>query len=309
VSRTDVQFLSNGVKCAAWLYRPDRDGPLPLVVMAHGFSATRELRLDAYAERFAEAGLAALLFDYRHFGASDGEPRQLLDIKRQQQDFEAALAYARGLDWVDDQRLALFGSSFSGGHVLAVAARDGRVAAVISQCPFTDGIATAPKLGAVNVLKATAVGLRDQLGALAGRRPHYMAAVGEPGSFAAMTTPESKPGMDALMPEQTRWENRVAARITLRLATYRPGRRAPFIPCPVLACVCDKDSLAPADRTVALLSKAPLAEIKRYPIGHFEIYIGEWWERAVADQTEFLSRHLLKSASEKPPAESPAAGR
>lgn len=294
MTRTDVEFLSHGLSCAAWLYRPDREGPLPLVVIAHGFSATRELRLDAYAERFREAGLAALVFDYRHFGASAGEPRQLLDIKKQHQDYEAALAYVRGLDWVDDQRLALFGSSFSGGHVLAVAARDGRVAAVISQCPFTDGIATAPRLGAVNLVKATAAGLRDQLGALAGRAPQYMAAVGEPGSFAAMTTAESKPGMDALIPEQTRWENRVAARITLRLASYRPGRRAPFISCPLLGCVCDRDSLAPADRTVALLSKAPLAEIKRYPIGHFEIYVGEWWERAVADQTEFLSRHLLK---------------
>jgi hypothetical protein len=109
-----------------------------------------------------------------------------------------------------------------------------------------------------------------------------------------MTTPESKPGMDALVPDETRWENRVAARIALRIATYRPGRRAPLISCPLLGCVCDKDSLAPPDRTVALLSKAPLAEIKRYPIGHFEIYVGEWWERAVADQTEFLSRHLLK---------------
>jgi fermentation-respiration switch protein FrsA (DUF1100 family) len=121
------------------LYRPDRDGPLPLVVMAHGFSATRELRLDAYAQRFAEAGLAVLLFDYRHFGASAGEPRQLVDIKKQHQDYQAALAYVRGLDWVDDQRLALFGSSFSGGHVLAVAAGDGRVAAVVSQCRSPTG--------------------------------------------------------------------------------------------------------------------------------------------------------------------------
>jgi fermentation-respiration switch protein FrsA (DUF1100 family) len=296
VPRTDVEFPSNGLSCAAWLYRPDGDGPLPLVVMAHGFSATRELRLDAYAERFVEAGLAALLFDYRHFGSSAGEPRQLLDIKRQQQDYEAALAYARGLDWVDRGRVALFGSSFSGGHVLAVAARDGRVAAVVSQCPFTDGLATAAKLGPVNVARLTLAGLRDQLGALVGRSPYYVAAVGEPGELAAMTTPDSKPGIEALVPDQTRWENRVSARIALRLATYRPGRRAPFISCPVLGCVCDRDSLAPAEQTVRLLSKAPRAEIKRYPIGHFDIYIGEWWERAVSEQTDFLRRHLITQA-------------
>ena len=293
MTRTDVEFPSNGLTCAAWLYRPDSDGPLPLVVMAHGFSATRELRLDAYAERFADAGVAALVFDYRHFGASSGEPRQLIDISSQQRDYEAALAYARGLGWVDDQRLALFGSSFSGGHVLAVAARDGRVGAAIAQCPFTDGLATLPTLGTANLVKATAAGLRDQLGALIGRAPYYIPAVGDPGSFAVMTTPDSKPGFDAIVPAETRWENRVAARIALRVGSYRPGRRAPFISCPVLACVCDKDSLAPAERTVELISKAPLAEIKRYPIGHFDIYLGEWFERAVADQTEFLTRHLL----------------
>lgn len=296
MSRTDVEFLSSGVSCAAWLYRPEGEGPLPLVVMAHGFTATRELRLDAYAERFAEAGLAALVFDYRHFGASAGEPRQLLDIKRQHQDYEAALAYARGLDWVDEQRLALFGSSFSGGHVVAVAARDGRVAAVIAQCPFTDGFATLRTLSPGHVAKLIAAGLRDQAGAIFGRRPHYVPSIGEPGAFAVQTTPDAKPGFEALIPPETRWENRVAARIALRIATYRPGRRAPSVSCPLLGCVCDEDSLTPADRTVALLSKAPLAEIKRYPIGHFDVYVGDWWERAVADQTEFLTRHLVKRA-------------
>src|SRR5438270_6659993 len=110
--RTDVTFRSGGDECAAWLYRPDGAGRLPLVVMAHGFSATRELRLDAYAERFCAAGFGALLFDYRHFGASSGEPRQLLDISAQHADYRAAIAYARGLDWVDADRVALFGSSF-----------------------------------------------------------------------------------------------------------------------------------------------------------------------------------------------------
>ena len=115
VARSDVKFPSGGVNCSAWLYRPDADGSLPLVVMAHGFAGTRDMRLDAYAERFAQAGIAALLFDYRHFGASEGEPRQLLDIGKQHEDYRAAIAYARRLGWVDADRIALFGSSFSGG--------------------------------------------------------------------------------------------------------------------------------------------------------------------------------------------------
>jgi len=293
VSRSDIEFPSAGLSCAAWLYRPDADGPLPLVVMAHGFSGTRDMRLDAYAERFAEAGIAALLFDYRHFGASSGEPRQLLDIRKQHEDYEAAVAYARRLDWVDADRVALFGSSFSGGHVLAVGARDPRLAAIVSQCPFTDGLATLPAIGAANVLKGAAAALRDHLSTLARRGPHYVPVIAEPGEFGVMTTRDSKSGIEALLPAQTRWENRVAGRVLLRIGAYRPGRVAKRIACPVLVCTCDRDVLAPADRTVELISKAARAEVRRYPIGHFDVYVGGPFETAVGDQTEFLRRHLL----------------
>jgi fermentation-respiration switch protein FrsA (DUF1100 family) len=295
VTRSDVTFSSGGVDCAAWLFRPDREGPCPLVVMAHGFSATRELRLDAYAERFCDSGLGVLVFDYRHFGASAGQPRQLLGIRMQQDDYRAAVSYARALEWVDSARVALFGTSFSGGHVLAVAARDQRIAAVVSQCPFTDGLASLPKLGPANIAKATVAGLRDQLADLVGRAPQYIPAVGPPGSFAVMTTPDSQPGFEALLPPESRWENRVAARIALRVASYRPGRSAAKVACPVLFCVCDGDTVAPAKTTLKYARAAPRGEIKHYPVGHFDIYLGETWERAVADQTEFFSRCLAGS--------------
>ena len=109
--------------------------------MAHGFSGVREQRLDAYAERFAAAGLAVLVFDYRHFGASQGEPRQLLSIAPPARaDWRAAVAHARYLLEVDPKRVAVWGTSFSGGHVVAVAAADPAIAAVVSQAPFTDGL-------------------------------------------------------------------------------------------------------------------------------------------------------------------------
>jgi pimeloyl-ACP methyl ester carboxylesterase len=292
MDRMDITFSSAGTDCAAWLYRPEGDAPQPLVVMAHGFSATRELRLDAYAERFRAAGIGALLFDYRHFGASAGEPRQLLDIRQQLADYHAAIACARGIDWVDPDRIALFGSSFSGGHVIAVAADDARIAALVSQCPFTDGLASRQKLGARNIARAIAAGLRDQLGALAGRPPHYIPAVGPPGSFAVMTSPDAVPGFAALTPPETLWQNRVAARIGLRVGLYRPGRAAARLACPALFCVCDRDVLTPAAQTLKYAATAPRGEVKRYPVGHFEIYVGEAWEQVVADQTEFLRRSL-----------------
>ena len=197
--RTDITFHSGDDWCAGWLYRPEGfEGARPLMVMAHGFSGTKELRLPAYAERFCAAGIGVLLFDYRHFGASGGKPRQLVDISRQHADFRRALAYARDLDWVDPERVGLFGSSFSGGHVLAVGAADGRVAAIVSQCPFTDGLATLPALGLKTIMRATVAGLRDQVTALRRGAPYYIPAAAPPGSLGVMTTDDSLSGMTTI---------------------------------------------------------------------------------------------------------------
>src|SRR5690606_5990458 len=137
--REDVTFTSRGQLCAGWFYRADVEGRAPVVVMAHGLAAVKEMRLDAYAERFAAAGFHVLVFDYRHFGDSEGSPRQLLDIKKQHQDWTAAVTYARTRPDVDGTRVALWGSSLSGGHVLALGHQLG-ARAVVSQVPHTDGI-------------------------------------------------------------------------------------------------------------------------------------------------------------------------
>jgi dienelactone hydrolase len=293
--RSDITFRSGDDWCAGWLYRPEGfEGPRPLVVMGHGLSVTKEMRLPANAERFCAAGIGVLLFDYRHFGASGGEPRQLLDVSRQHADFRRALAYARDLDWVDPERVGLFGSSFAGGHVLPVGAADGRVAAIVSQCPFTDGLASVSRLGLKTMVQVTVAGLRDQLTALRRGAPYYIPAAAPPGSVGVMTSADSLPGL-ITMAEQSvdpQWDNRVAARLMLRVGMYRPGLKAAKLPCPALFCITDQDALAPAERTAKLAARGPRNEIKRYPIGHFDIYVGEDWERAVADQTEFLVRTL-----------------
>ena len=293
--RGDVTFQSAGTRCAAWLYRPGESGggATPCIVLAHGFSAVRDQRLDAYAEHFVQAGLTALVFDYRYFGDSDGEPRQLLDIRRQLEDWRAAIAYARTLEGVDPTRIAIWGSSFSGGHVMALAARDPSLAAAVSQVAFADGLMTLPSLGIGQALRLMREGLRDQVAALRGRPPHMIAAVGPPGSKSVMNTPDAEPGMQALTPPGSTWRNEVAARIALHVGSYRPARQAGNIRCPILFCVADNDDLTAPGLVLKAANKAPRAEVKRYPIGHFDIYIGEWFERAVADQTDFLRRHLL----------------
>jgi dienelactone hydrolase len=262
------------------------------VVLAHGWTGVREQRLDAYAERFADAGLAALVFDYRHFGASEGEPRSLVDIRRQHADWRAAVAYVRELAGIDAERIALWGSSFSGGHVIEIAAADPRIAAVVAQVPFVDGLANLPRLGARHALRLTLEGLRDQLGALAGRPPHMIASVGPPGSNAVMNSPDAEPGFRALNPPGFEWPNEAAARVMLRLGSYRPGRKVARVRCPLLFALAEDDVVTPSDLAEKAAARASRAEVRRYRGGHFDPYIGELFERVVADETEFLVRHL-----------------
>jgi uncharacterized protein len=261
-------------------------------VLAHGFGAVRTGRLLAYAERFAAAGAAAVVFDYRHWGDSDGEPRRLLDIGRQLADWASAVTFARALDGVDPGRIALWGTSFSGGHVLEVASRDPRVAAVIAQVPHVDGLATMRAAGPVANVRQGIAGVRDALGARLGRAPYEVPIVGPPGSTAAMTSPDAAAGYAALYDDAAAWENRVAARVLLEVGLYSPGRHADRIACPVLVQVAEDDAVTPAAGARSVARRALRGELREYPGGHFDIYRGVLFERAVSDQVAFLRRVL-----------------
>lgn len=297
MTRAEVAFGSHGATCRAWRYLPADGGtgaPRPCVVMAHGFGATRDASLEPYAQRFAAAGMHVLLFDYRHFGASDGEPRQLVSVRRQLQDYSAAVHFAHALSGVDPQRVAVWGTSFSGGHALVTAATVPGVAAAVCQCPMMDGLAAVANIqkyaGAGQLLRLTGHGLLDAAFAPFGRA-HYVPTVGRPGMLAVMTSADADEGYRKLAPPGFRFE--VAARIGLTVGLYRPVRHAGKVRCPVLVQVCERDSVAPvesAERAIQRLGK--YAEAKRYPIGHFEPYFGAHFERSVSDQLEFLRRHL-----------------
>lgn len=299
VEREEIGFESGGERCAGWWWHPDGDPPYPCVVLAPGFGGVREARLDAYGRRFCQAGLAALVFDYRHFGASEGSPRQLLDIGRQLADWEAAVSYVRRRADVDDRRVALWGTSFSGGHVLVVAARDPRVAAVVSQIPYVDGLSTTRALirstGVGMVLRQATAGLLDVLRAVTGAPPYTVPLVAAPGSLAAMTTPDAEPGYLALVPPGSSWRNEVAARVFLRVPTYRPVTSASRVRCPLLVCVAEGDLVTPPRSARRAAARALRGELRSFPVGHFEIYLGEPFEEVVEAQSAFLCRHLLGS--------------
>ena len=293
--REDITFSSEGTTCAAWLYRPDGVQNPPIVVLAHGFAAFRELRLDAYAERFARAGYAALVFDYRHWGASEGEPRRILDIKAQQADWRNAIAYARNLDGVDTTQVVGWGSSFGGGHVLVLAGHDHDLAAAIVQVPHVTGPASAFSQSPKLVSRLIVAGLRDQVGAWFGRPPHRVAAIGHPGDFAMMTSPGAADLVERMAGdrrEELLAENDVAARIALRVPFYSPGRHVADITAPVLVQLAKRDDVTPYATAQKIVARIPKGEVLAYDCSHFEPYLDPHFEQIITDQIDFLDRHV-----------------
>jgi len=294
-TREDVTFDSHGTECAAWLYRPTGAKNPPIIVMAHGFAAIRALRLHEYAAAFAEAGYAVLVFDYRGWGDSAGEPRRVLNIRAQHQDWRAAVAYARGIEGVDTSRVVLWGSSFGGGHALHLAADDHKVAAVIAQVPHISGPASAFSQPPLHVARLIAAGIWDQIRALFGREPYRVAAAGYPGELAMMTSPDAAPMAIRLAGdryEELLPENNVAARIALRVPFYSPGRRGPKIAAPTLVQIAERDTVTPFKVAVKSAKRIPTSEIHTYDCQHFEPYLEPYFETVVTDQLTFLAAHV-----------------
>ena len=296
--REKVEFTSGDTTCVGWHYPGTNGG---CVVMAGGFAVTKEPGTDLFARRFNDAGFAVLAFDYRRQGESGGQPRQVVRIPDQLADWRAAVGFAVTLPGVDRDRLAVWGFSASGGHIFRVAATDPRVTAAIAQTPNADGPAAARNASRhqrpLAMLRLLGRGVLDALGGLAGRRPLLVPLVGEPGTVALLTTPDSRDGDRALNPDNRYpdWLQAAAARSALRLTTYRPGRYASRVRCPLLVVVCDGDQSALAEPAVRAAGRAPRGELVRIPGGHYEPFLGGH-QRVVEAELSFLRRHLIETA-------------
>jgi fermentation-respiration switch protein FrsA (DUF1100 family) len=309
----EVFFDSGGVRCAADLYLPDEvTAPVPCVVMGHGGSGTKRLGLPAYAEKFADGGIAVLAFDYRGFGASAGAPRQVIDVDAQRDDYRAAVGYARGLPEIDARRVAVWGTSLSGGHVLAVAAADPAIAAVVSQVPMIDGLRRGRTLRqrlnwevTARTLGFTVAALRDVRRARRGEPPYLVPVVAQAGRVAVFTEPDARATFEALGDEATGWRNELAPRFVFALPRYVAGT-AERLTMPLLMCLADHDLQASSRFAAGVAAKAPHADIRHYPLGHFDVYTGQPFDQISDEQLTFLRTHLLSAA---PRAASAAAGR
>lgn len=300
--RDSVGFGSRGVRCSGWLYRPDEsvtesETP-PVVVMAHGFGATQRMGLPAYAERFTERGLAVLTFDYRTFGESNGEPRNVVDPFHHIEDYRAAISHARSLDGVDSDRIAVWGFSFAGGHALAAAARE-NVAAYVGQSPVADGLRTLVDLvsqkGLGYARATTSAGVKDLTRKYTDRDPLYLPIVAEPDELAALNTPGAKEGFASMVPDgmdEAVW-NRCAARVFLQIGLYRPITEIGDVDCPTLLVQGTDDRLASGNTIDSMVNGLDDVTRVRYETTHFGPFTGETFEQVTEREGDFLEHHLL----------------
>lgn len=292
----DVEFQSGEDACVGTLFRPgSSDGAVPIVVMAHGFTATRTDGLPAFAERFAAAGFAALTFDYRGFGASGGSERQVLSIERELEDLAAAISFARSLDGIDPSRLVLWGTSLGGGLTFETAANNRAIACAIAQVPFADGPSLLGKVPPLAAARLSAKGLADIAARRSGGNRVMIPVAGPPGSLAAMTSPDAEPGFDSIRSEDSLHRNEVAAAVTLEILKWRPGRKAGKIRCPLLVQVATRDLDTPPGPATKAAAAAPKGRLEAYDCGHFDVYSPPWFDKVVADQLQFLQTSIVGS--------------
>jgi len=299
-TRMDATFVSQGDKLKAWLYLPSGGSKPPVVVMAHGFGGERWMRLPAYAEQFARTGIAVFLFDYRGFNDSEGKPRNYVNPERQLQDWDAAIAYVKQLEMIDAKRMALWGTSFSGGHVIVEAAKHPEVRAVVSQVPFTDGLSTQWHYFITEplfALKGTYHGLADVLASLFTEHRHNIRIAGKPGeAFAMMSKPDTLPGLIRMLEINERdfeKNNFCPANIVFTLGLYRPIGSAKKVACPALVIGAEKDTLFPSAGPRKMADRMRKVTYISLPMNHFDPYVGEPFDKLVRVMSDFLKAHLM----------------
>ncbi len=300
MTRQTITFDSHGTPCDAWFYRgidpSPFDGPAgrPVVVMAHGFAGTKDSGLEPFADRFADAGLAVLAFDFRGFGLSGGEPRQRISLSGQLDDYRSAITAASCQPGVDPTRVVVWGVSMSAGFAMTVAADHDDVCAVIAAIPLVSGPAAGRlayhEVGAAAMVSSTMTGIGSALGARFGRAPTMLPVVGRPGEHAALTAEGFYESYLSIAGPS--WRNEVDAAVGLELGRMRADKYASRITAPTLVQIADFDSAAPP-HSAAKAAFAAHAEVRHYPCDHFDIFAGhDWFEPAVDHQLSFLARHL-----------------
>jgi dienelactone hydrolase len=294
IERHDLRFTCGETQCAAWLYLPQIAAKPPVVVMAHGFAGTRDVALEPFARRFAQAGVAAFVFDYRHFGASGGAPRQLVDPWRQLEDWRAALAFARAVKHVDGSRLCVWGTSLGGGLALITAANDDAVRCALAQAPQIDsnleGEATFP--GVFWVIRLLLTAWSDLAYSTVSDQPLTIPAIAPAGEFGMIVDDQAFAAFKRFARRGSTYRNAIAARSIFTFDDYNPAVQAAAIKAPVLLIASRADRFAPFAAAEAFAKAHPNATLEEIDGDHFDIYASPRADRAADLAAAFLVHHL-----------------
>jgi uncharacterized protein len=301
---SEMTFYSRGTRCAATLYLPKGIAAPPVVIMGNGFGGERKALMPAFAERFARRGMACFLFDYRNFGDSGGTPRNLVSHSRHLADWQAAVAQVRTMKGLNTKKIALWGTSYSGGHVIVTAATVPGITAIVAQVPFVDGLASTAGYPLKNLAKGFFHGMWDLLESFFtfGRYRHYVPITCEPDTFGILNTPGSLEGLKKIMPPDWwgRKMNGCPAIVVFTLPLYRPTGYADGVTCPALVIHAEKDNLIPLGAVKKAVSKMKHATYVGMPLSHFDIYkftdtarVNQDFERVVKLEEDFLAVILM----------------
>jgi fermentation-respiration switch protein FrsA (DUF1100 family) len=295
--RKDIQFkTTDGTTLRGWHYQPEGSGKHPTIVLAHGFSAVKEMYLDKYAEAFAKEGFASVVYDNRNFGASDGESRQEIDPWLQVRDYSDAVTFALSLEQTEAARIGIWGSSYSGAHVLVVGATDRRVHCVVSQVPLTSGSQGFRRLVRADFIAPLQTQLRAERAnrAAGGTLAMLPVVAQDPTTPSALPTADSyKWFSETAASRAPAWRNEVTLRTIEYGFGYEPGTYIGLIsPTPLLLIVAVKDHLAVSDLAIAAYERA--LEPKRLvllPGGHFDAYVDEF-DHSFGAARDWFRTHL-----------------
>jgi pimeloyl-ACP methyl ester carboxylesterase len=295
VAQQRITFTSSGTKIVGYHWSPsDVSTPAPVVIIAHGLGGLQTSRLQPYAERFSAAGYHAITFDYRYWGQSSGFPRNIIDVKSQQEDYTAAAAYVGNLTGVDASRVVLWGTSLSGGHVLELGARLPQLAAVIAQVPHVNGLATVSQLPPDSLPGLIATGLSDSGRSLVNSTPLYIPTANRTGQFGALTQAGAFEGYQFIQPNPPAPGNVFPARFVLQLPGFSPDTTAANSNHPTFIGIGLTDNVVSPNATLALARKFKTATVYNYTeAGHFDVYPTKpYFEQTVTEQVAFLKANV-----------------
>lgn len=288
-------FTSHGSQCEGQLFLPEASKP-PVVILAQGYGALWNFGTGNFIEAALQAGFAVFAFNYRGFGQSEGEPRQLIDPAMQLDDWRAAIAHVKGLDCIDVQRIAIWGSSFAGGHVISIAAEsvdDSCIKAALAQVPHCDSRSAFKNVGFKKAMQGLRHGLQDSFAAMLGKQ-HSVAIVGDPGDKnAVMDHPGWKRGYLDMAESAEHWENAIPARSLLKAGSYNPIDHADKIHCPCLVIYGSNDQGVPVSDVENTIAKIHDCTSWCFEGDHFDLYDGKTFNKEVVErQIAFLQEYL-----------------